>query len=141
MIKNFVNEFNLIENYSHKVVIIITHWDKSVEPDRDSEAICKAFKDYCKKTVFYSSKETDSNRMADLMYSFISHLEAKKRNFIVEKIINFYFKRKRCTKTNEGFLTTYQPNILQMILILISIFVVLMAFKKDFSVELNLVKV
>ncbi|UJR11359.1 hypothetical protein I4U23_015540 [Adineta vaga] len=60
-------------DYDRKIVVIISHWDQSKEPERDRPQIGDLFEDYCSSIIFYSEQNPVED-IANLMYNCISNM-------------------------------------------------------------------
>ncbi|CAF3636421.1 unnamed protein product [Rotaria sp. Silwood1] len=91
MIENYFELEQLVYNYGRKIIVIISHWDQSKNPQKNYKEICNLFEDECPNVtnlIFYSEQNYDTE-VANLMYSCISNMKEERLNINDE---NFFFK-------------------------------------------------
>jgi small GTP-binding protein len=82
MIENYFEVEQPVYNYTSKVVVMISHWDLSTNPQNSSKDICELFEEACPKVnnlIFYSERSSKS-QVANLMYTCISNMKDEKLN-------------------------------------------------------------
>ncbi|CAF1141253.1 unnamed protein product [Rotaria sordida] len=80
MVENYFEVEQPVYNYTDKVVVMISHWDQSKNPQKNYEEICELFQDECPKInnlIFYSDRSS-TTEVSNLMYSCISNMKKDK---------------------------------------------------------------
>jgi small GTP-binding protein len=76
MTENYFEVEQPVYNYTSKVVVMISHWDQSKNPQKNYEEICELFQDECPTVtnlIFYSERSSKSG-IANLMYRCMSNM-------------------------------------------------------------------
>jgi len=76
MLETYLEQQEPVYNYDNKIVVMISHWDNSKEPEKDFPQICELFEECCSNIICYSEKSLETN-IANLMYACISNMTAK----------------------------------------------------------------
>jgi len=115
ILEQYLEQIKPVEKFNNKIVIIITHSDHSEDPNREFNEICDLLQTcqqyICKNIIFYS-KKSDNNKMADIMYSFMSNMKKEKLEITQEEFfLKFDFNSIQSEiKMNKAF-RNYQDNI------------------------------
>ncbi|CAF1426281.1 unnamed protein product [Adineta ricciae] len=73
MLENCYEVERPVFHYEQKIVVIVSHWDQSKEPEKDYPQICALFEDYCSSIIFYSDK-MPIDQLVESMYTFLSNM-------------------------------------------------------------------
>ncbi|CAF1365637.1 unnamed protein product [Adineta ricciae] len=76
MLENCYEVERPVFDYEQKIVVIVSHWDQSKEPEKDYPQICALFEDYCSSIIFYSDK-MPIDQLVESMYTFLSNMVAE----------------------------------------------------------------
>jgi small GTP-binding protein len=77
MIENYFEVEQPVYNYAHKIVVMISHWDQSKNPENSFKIVCELFEKQCPNMpnlIFYS-EQSSATKVANLMYNYISNME------------------------------------------------------------------
>ncbi|CAF1216298.1 unnamed protein product [Adineta steineri] len=80
MIENYFEVEQPVYNYSKKIIVMISHWDQSKNPQNTYKEICELFQDECTNVanlIFYS-EQNFKTEVANLMYSCMSNMNEEK---------------------------------------------------------------
>ncbi|CAF3155956.1 unnamed protein product, partial [Rotaria sp. Silwood2] len=91
MIENYFEVEQPVYNYGSKIVVMISHWDQSKNPQNSFKEICGLFHDECPSVtnlIFYSEQNCKAE-VANLMYGCMSNMKDEK---LVIKDEDFFFK-------------------------------------------------
>ncbi|CAF1334831.1 unnamed protein product [Rotaria sp. Silwood1] len=80
MIDNYFELEQPVYNYGNKIIVMISHWDQSKEPEKDFREICELFQDECTNinNIIFYSEQSSKIEVANLMYTCISNMEEEK---------------------------------------------------------------
>lgn len=91
MIENYFEVEQPIYNYASKVVVIISHWDMSKDPQKSFKEICDVFEEECPKVtnLIFGSEQSSKAEIANFMHSCMSNmkeeeLEIKDEDFFLK---------------------------------------------------------
>ena len=77
MLENYYEVQQMIDKYEHKIVVMVSHWDLSKDPNSHFNLICQEFEGYCSNMIFYWEKSSNAE-IANLMYSCIANMVPEK---------------------------------------------------------------
>lgn len=77
MLENFHLVQEAVAGYEKKIVIMVSHWDLSNDPDKDSKEIFKLLSEECSNILLYSEK-SNTTAIANAMYGWLSKMPKEK---------------------------------------------------------------
>ena len=82
LIDNYFEVEQPVYKYTSKVVVIISHWDQSKNPQESFKQICELFEEECPNVsnLIFCSERSSKAEIANLMYSCISNMKEEEIN-------------------------------------------------------------
>ncbi len=77
IVANFINVQAPVYKYESKIVVMISHWDLSTNPNEEEVSIRKNLEKNCAGVIFYSQNDS-SQKLADSMFSFLKKMKRGK---------------------------------------------------------------
>ncbi|CAF3392510.1 unnamed protein product [Rotaria socialis] len=77
MIENYFQLESLVSKYASKIVVIISYWDQSKDPENEFNEMCELFAEECpnmSNLIVYSEQSSGAD-VANLMYNCISNMD------------------------------------------------------------------
>lgn len=108
IIEDYFQLESLVSNYASKIVVIISYWDQSKDPENEFNEICELFAEECSNMnnlILYPEDASDSE-IANLMYSCISNMDEKQLVITDEEFMlnfNLYEKKSSMNKLFEQY--------------------------------------
>ena len=80
MVENYLEVEQPIYKYARKIVVMISHWDLSKQPETEFQKICQIFDDNCPElmNIICYSEQCSPIQIAQLMYDNICNMEPEK---------------------------------------------------------------
>ena len=86
---------------------MISHFDKSENPDSDFKEICEEFDGQCESIICYSSPKNDPHHLADLMFDCASRMSPVKLDIKNEEFFLNFNIQEFAIKTKNAFQTSF----------------------------------
>jgi len=74
ILDNLLKVQEAVYNYESKIVVMISHWEQSRNPEQESQEIGQLLEDFCVGIVFYSERN-DANQVSNCMFEFLNTME------------------------------------------------------------------
>lgn len=92
ILDNYLEVQELVYKYTHKIVILVSHWDECRKPKEAFEETCKLFENCCANLIVYSEFSVPEE-VAKLMFACLSNMMPEKIDIPDD---DFYLKYNIC---------------------------------------------